>query len=279
MKPRPRRSKKEEQRRLRVETPSLFADDPAFGDGLDASDAFYPDARPEKEPLVVPQRWVNAAIALFLLPPAWIWTQTFFTLFSHQTVHHAFWATEELWFFSLGTLLWLIAFFGLPRPVTLYVFGHELTHAIWSWLMGGRVSEFKFSEKGGYILTNKHNFWISLAPYFYPVYSVAVIILYGIASLFWDVAPHTRWLFLALGVTWAFHISFTVWMIPKGQSDLTHHGTFFSLVIIYLMNLALLSALVILTAPNATFVDFCREFYRNTSHFTGQVMELLRALR
>ena len=219
-----------------------------------------PEERFERAPWVVPTRWVKMVVGVFLLPIAIVWTQAFFSIFSQETIHHGFWATEEFYHFCLGALLWLIFFFGLPRPVTVYVFGHELTHAIWVWLMGGRVSEFKARSDGGYIVTDTHNFWIALAPYFYPIYSVAVVIVYGLASLHWDMAPHTRWLFLALGITWTFHITFTLWMIPKGQSDLTVHGTFFSLVIIYLMNLALLTALVILTAPGATLPGFGREF-------------------
>jgi hypothetical protein len=228
-----------------------------------------------KKPLVVPTRWVNAIIGVFLLPIAAIGTQTFFTIFSTETLNHSFWATEEFWFFALGVILWLVAFFGLPRPIVVYVFGHELTHAIWVWLMGGRVSDFKVSREGGHILTDKHNVWIALAPYFYPIYSVAVVILYGILALFCDVAPYTRWLFLALGITWAFHISFTAWMIPKGQSDLTYHGTFFSLVIIYLMNLALLSALVIIAAPDATFWTFAHELMHNAIWFSHLVIRLV----
>jgi len=263
-----RRSRKADRKKLKVSRgASLFDDD---------YEADYVDEDEDRGSFRVPVRWVNAIIGLFLLPLAGILTQTFFTLFSQQTLHHGFWATEEFWFFSLGAVLWLIAFFGLPRPLVIYVFGHELTHAIWVWLMGGRVSAFKVGAEGGYILTNKQNVWIALAPYFYPIYSVAVVILYFAASFFWDVAPHTRWLFLALGVTWCFHITFTLWMIPKGQSDLTYHGTFYSLVIIYLMNLLLLTALVILTAPQAHVMDFLREFVHNSAAFTSWVAALIR---
>ena len=47
-------------------------------------------------------------------------------------------------------------------------------------------------------------------------------------------------------------------MIPKGQSDLTYHGTFFSLVIIYMMNLLLLALFLILGAPEVSFASFGR---------------------
>ncbi len=266
-----RRPKNADRRKLRVSRQASLFDAADYGE-YEEEEEF----EERGESLRVPTRWVNAVIGLFLLPLAGIWTQTFFTLFSRETIHHGFWATEEFWFFSLGAALWLIAFFGLPRPLVIYVFGHELTHAIWVWLMGGRVSAFKVGAEGGYILTNKQNIWISLAPYFYPIYSVAVVILYFVASFFWDVAPHTRWLFLALGITWCFHITFTLWMIPKGQSDLTYHGTFFSLIIIYLMNLALLTALLLLTAPQAHVVEFVREFLQNSAAFASWAAELFR---
>ena len=171
----------------------------------------------------------------------------------------ALWAGAEFWFFTLGAVLWLIAFFGLPRPVIIYVFGHELTHVLWVWLMGGRVSKFRVSGDGGHIVTNRTNFLIALAPYFFPLYSVLAIAVYGIASLFFNVAPYGQLLYAILGITWAFHLTFTCWMIPKNQTDLSDHGTFFSLVFIYLMNLVLLSALLVIASPQITFASFaCR---------------------
>src|SRR6185437_2717369 len=146
-----------------------------------------------------------------------------------------------------------IAFFGLPRPILIYVFGHELTHALWVWLMGGRVSRFRVSHDGGHIVTNKNNFIIALAPYFFPIYSILAIAVYGILSFFYDVQPYGRLLYAIIGVTWAFHFTFTCWMIPKNQTDLSDHGTFFSMVIIYLMNLLLLSVMLVLAARPVTF--------------------------
>jgi hypothetical protein len=246
-----------------------------------------PAASAPDEVLVIPTRWLNAVIGTFLLIPAGLLTQTFFTAFSKATLDHAFWATEEFWFFGLGSVLWTLWFFGSiwalgePRPLRAYVFGHELTHAIWVWLMGGRVKDFKVRRDGGYILTDTHNFWIALAPYFYPIYSIAVVVLYGAVSIFYNLADSShfsllwvtplQWLFLALGVTWAFHMSFTCWMIPKGQSDLTQYGTFFSLVVIYGVNLALLASLLILAAPEITLDSFGTDLLENTEDFSAAV--------
>lgn len=231
-------------------------------------------AEEEETTLVIPVRWVNAVIALFLLPLAGILTQTFFTCLSRETLNHAFWATEEFWFFGLGALLWTIAFFGLPRPVLIYVFGHELTHALWVWMMGGRVTAFKVGRDGGHIITDTHNFWIALAPYFFPLYSAIVIGAYGIAGLFWDVTPYRELLFGLIGLTWAFHISFTLWMIPKGQTDLTYYGTFFSLVIIYIFNLAILALFLVIASGSVTFASFGNELLENAIEFSSWVTSL-----
>jgi hypothetical protein len=224
----------------------------------------------------IPTRWVNFVVAIFLLPVCAILTQTFFTVFARATVTQRLWAAEEFWFFSLGAVLWLIAFFGLPRPMLVYVFGHELTHALWVLLMGGRVSRFRVGRDGGHIVTDRNNFWIALAPYFFPLYSLITIAGYGILGLFLNVQPYGRLLYALIGATWAFHFTFTCWMIPKKQTDLTDNGTFFSLVVIYLMNLALLSVMLVLASSQISFADLGREFVVNADRFAHWVTTVIR---
>src|SRR5438094_7862183 len=219
-------------------------------------------------PLTVPTRWLKNIIALFLLPWCAILTQTFFTAFARATIDQRLWAGAEFWFFSLGVILWLIAFLGLPRPVIVYVFGHEVTHVLWVWLMGGRVSKFRVSGAGGHIVTNRTNFLIALAPYFFPLYSVLAILVYGIASLFVNVAHYGQLLYAVHGITWAFHLTFTCWMIPKNQTDLSDHGTFFSLVFIYLMNLLLWSVLLLIASLHITFASFAADLAANLRSFS-----------
>ena len=231
------------------------------------------------EPLTVPTRWVKFVFAIFLLPICGVLTQTFFTAFARATVTQRLWAGEEFWFFSLGAVLWLIAFFGLPRPILIYVFGHELTHALWVWLMGGRVSRFHVGPDGGHVVTTKANFWIALAPYFFPIYSILTIAIYGGLSFFLNMQPYGRPLYAVIGVTWAFHFTFTCWMIPKNQTDLTDQGTFFSLVVIYLMNLLLLSVMLILASGQITFESFGADLLTNLGNFTQWMMELIAQLR
>jgi hypothetical protein len=229
---------------------------------------------PLSDRFTVPTRWVKFVFAIFLVPICAILSQTFFTAFARATTTQRLWAGEEFWFFSLGAVLWLIAFFGLPRPILIYVFGHELTHALWVWLMGGRISRFRVGRDGGHIVTNRSNFWIALAPYFFPLYSILAIGVYGALSLFVNIQPYGRWLYAVIGVTWAFHFTFTCWMIPKNQTDLTDQGTFFSLVVIYLMNLLLLSVMLILASPQITFSDFGSDLFTNLGNFSRWLVDL-----
>ncbi len=223
-------------------------------------------------PTHVPKRWVKFLVGLFLIPPAWVVTQTFFTAFAKTTLHDKFWITAEFWYFSLGVIMWLVTFFSLPKFLKVYVFGHELTHAIWVLMMGGRVHRFEVSAEGGHILADRTNTWIALAPYFFPIYSVAAILLYGTAGLFMDVSgsPYREILYGLVGAGWAFHLSFTVWMIPKGQPDLHYGGTFFSLILIYLLNIVLLAVLLIIASPHISWLGFGRELWENAMDFTVQ---------
>lgn len=231
-------------------------------------------------PAAVPKRWVKLFVGIFLLAPAAVLTQTFFTAFARTTVRDAFWITEEFWFFSLGAVLMSVAFFSGLRPIWLYVFGHELTHAIWVLACGGKVHRFRVTRQGGHVLADRTNTWIALAPYFFPIYSVFAIAVYGIAGLFVDVGLYRQWLFGAIGFTWAYHFLFSCWMITKGQPDLYYGGTFFSLVVIYLLNLSCLAAMLVFASPGVSVFSFASELASNaidaTVAFTLAVNRLVR---
>jgi hypothetical protein len=68
-------------------------------------------------------------------------------------------------------------------------------------------------------------------------------------------------------------------MIPKNQTDLSDQGTFFSLVIIYLMNLLLLSLMLILASPQVAFAGFASDLLTNLGNFTRWLVDLFGRLR
>ena len=121
------------------------------------------------------------------------------------------------------------------------------------------------------MLSDRTNTLIALAPYFFPFYSVLAIAIYGICGLVFDVAPYRSLLYAVIGATWAMHMSFTCWMIPKGQPDLHYGGTFFSVMIIYLLNLALLAALLIIASPQLTWQGFASELLQEAVDLTHWV--------
>src|SRR5438045_7715635 len=142
--------------------------------------------------------------------------------------------------------------------------------------MGGRVSRFRVGLDGGHVVTTKANFWIALAPYFFPIYSILTIAICGGLIPLLNMQPYGRLLYAVIGVTWAFHFTFTCWMIPKNQTDLSDQGTFFSLVVIYLMNLLLLSVMLILASPQITFASFGADLFANLDSFSIWLVDLFQ---
>lgn len=216
-------------------------------------------------------KWVKFIIAILLLPICVGAARTLWL------VLRVCGSVDTTWVpLGAGAACWVIIFLMLPKPMWIYVFGHELTHALWTWLFGGEVKKMKVSSKGGHVVISKTNFLIALAPYFFPLYSILVIVIYGVAGLFCDVTPYHRWLYGLIGATWAFHSTFTLWMIPKGQSDLSYHGTFFSLVVIYLMNLLVLTIFLLVASPRVTTHVFIVELYHNILNFSAWVCSWVR---
>lgn len=210
-------------------------------------------------PGAIPLSWVKCAIGLVLAPFCWITTEAALSSFARVTLQASFWRSQEFWFFSMGSLMWLIAFFGVKGRALLflYVLGHECTHALFAVLCGGRVERLRVTSRGGHVLTDKNNVLISLSPYFVPFYTVLLIAGYAAIAHLLDLDErHHRALFALIGVTWTFHLTFTVWMILKNQPDLRQNGTFFSLTLIYLINLLIIVAMLIAGSPSLSWRDF-----------------------
>lgn len=156
--------------------------------------------------------------------------------------------TREILSFSLGVALWIAVFHGLLRPFRAYVLAHEMSHALWGFLSGAAVSDLRVSQRGGSVRLSEAGLFTTLAPYFFPIYTLLLLALYGVFSLFFDPAPWGIPWMAALGASWGFHITFTISVtLDSPQPDLREYGFFFSTLLIVAMNLAiLLFALVLL---------------------------------
>ena len=146
-----------------------------------------------------------------------------------------------------GAACWIVIFLFLPKPMWLYVLGHELTHAVWTWLFGGAVKKMKITSSGGHVVISKTNFLIALAPYFFPLYAVIVIGVFAIGHWLWRWP--LVWFHLLVGAAYAFHVTLTFHVLQTRQSDITSQGCLFSGVVIFLGNVCvLLFGIPLLTA-------------------------------
>ena len=159
-----------------------------------------------------------------------------------------------------GFLLWQLLYLILPRPARSYVLAHELTHALWGWLMGARIMDIKVRKETGSVTLSKSNFLVSLAPYFFPFYTVLVIAAYGVLSFFTDVQVYEFWWLALVGLTWGFHVTCTLHSLLQRQSDIRDNGHLFSYALIYLMNV-LGVALWIVLVSSATPAELAGFFW------------------
>jgi len=178
-------------------------------------------------------KWAKMLVAILLLPLCFGAAKALVLVL--RMTHHA----ETLWIAALGgAACWLVIFLLLPKPMRVYVFGHELTHALWTWLCGGRVRKFKTGASGGHVVVTKNNFLIALAPYFFPLYVVLIVGCFAVGHLIWGWERHLVWFHFLLGAAYCFHVTLTVHILQARQTDITSQGYLFSFVIIFLGNIS-----------------------------------------
>src|SRR6266568_1298355 len=196
-------------------------------------------------------KWVKTIIAIFLLPLCIGVTNALIM------VLHACGDAKTVWVPMLaGAACWLVILLLLPKPMWVYVFGHELTHALWTWLFGGKVKRFKATAKGGHVVISKSNCLVVLAPYFFPLYVVLTVLAFALGHLSFGWERCRPWFHLLVGAAYAFHLTLTWHILQTRQSDISSQGYLFSAVIIFLGNLGvLLVGLPLLTARVTLFTS------------------------
>jgi hypothetical protein len=155
-----------------------------------------------------------------------------------------------------------------------YVFGHELTHAVWVWLFGGSVKKFKATASGGHVVVSKSNALIALAPYFFPLYAVLVVLGFALGNLFWNWQGYLPWFHLLVGAAYAFHVSLTWHILKSRQTDITDQGYLFSAVVIFLGNIIVLLVGIPLLTARVDLLTMLRWWFE----CTGEVLHRLGRL-
>jgi hypothetical protein len=160
------------------------------------------------------------------------------------------------YFFAAGSLTYLTLHVLFRKPILTYVFGHELTHALFAVLFGGSVKSFHASDRGGRVTLTKSNFIITLAPYFFPLYTFIVLLFYG-AAVAAGLQRAVGWTVFLAGASFAFHLVLTAVFLQTDQSDIREYGIIFSFPLIYLFNVTFTAFLVqLLLAENRDYLLF-----------------------
>ncbi|OEG71807.1 hypothetical protein ATZ36_12635 [Candidatus Endomicrobiellum trichonymphae] len=166
--------------------------------------------------------------------------------------------------FWIGILCYVVFQVILYKPMKTYVFGHELSHAIAGILSGARIKKFNIRKESGSIVLTKDNVWITLAPYFFPIYTYIVIIIYIFLGWFVNIKQFYGYFLFLAGFSIAFHVALTTYILSIEQSDLRIYGTFFSYIIIFMANIAVFVLLAALVFPDDIGVkDICLRVFGN----------------
>jgi len=195
-------------------------------------------------------KWTKTILAILLLPVCFGAVRALWLVLRASSRAESFWVAA-----GAGAACWIAIYLLLPKPMLAYVFGHELTHAFWTWLFGGKVKRFKASSGGGHVVVSKSNFLIALAPYFFPLYVVLVVAVFWLGNLIWNWRSFLVWFHLMVGAAYAFHATLTWHILKTDQTDISQQGYLFSAAVIFLGNMVVLLIGIPLLLPKVTLLN------------------------
>ena len=212
------------------------------------------------------KRFFKVILACLLLPACF--TQGYAFYQSLRALKHF---EGDTLFFLYGMILYFLLHTLLFKPTFLYVWGHEMVHALASLSMGGKVGKMKVGKKEGQVQTSKSNAFVDLAPYFVPIYALLLCLISFFAIRLFKIQNVQDLFFFLIGFFLTFHIVMTVEYLKTKQPDLVGLGSFLSLELIFLGNL-----LVIIVVLGFIFPEVSpKDYFMNAVHATGSAYRRL----
>ena len=151
-----------------------------------------------------------------------------------------------------ATMTWFYFWKGREWYV-LYVFAHEMTHAVVGLCCFAKIHSITINKTNGCVVLSKDNVAISLAPYCVPFYLLIALVCCAILIRIWPQQPFWPWAAL-FGALALFHVLYTIdALVSTAQSDVRVYGRFFSYWLIITVNL--LIATFALSAANILSFD------------------------
>lgn len=205
---------------------------------------------------------IKTIIGVFALPLVAAVSIAFYGQFGNIDIF----LTKGQQYFLMGVASYCLMQLLMFKPVYAYVLGHESVHALAGWICLGKVTSFNVTSAGGSVTTSKNNIFISLSPYFVPIYAIVITVLYYVVAdrLIEDVVVQPYYMFL-LGATLAFHLVMTVDTLKTKQPDLIKTGYLTSGVLIYIINLLVISGVLHLLFTGFSYRTFLGNFWRESA--------------
>ncbi|MBP7795416.1 MAG: M50 family metallopeptidase [Elusimicrobiales bacterium] len=156
-------------------------------------------------------------------------------------------------FFLSGFILYILIHVNKRFRTTVnyvYVFSHELSHAVSGFLSGNSIKKIKVSKRNGYVsFGSRVNKFTAIAPYIFPLYNILISIIYFLLP-FEVKKDYFRFFIFTQGLFFSFHIINTVDAISINQTDFKETGgRFVSTVLIILLNLIFFIFLIYIITP------------------------------
>ena len=176
-------------------------------------------------------------------------------------------------FFMWGVAGYAILHLLFYKPTYVYVLGHEAVHAGMAWVFGGKIKSFKASKKGGSVTTDKSNTAIELGPYFVPIYAIIITVVYFLVATSYSVNSSV-FMFL-IGFALAFHVISTVEVMKVRQPDILKSGYFFSVVLVYVLNIVVISLIFAMVFPGFGIRNFFFDMWNSSKNIYVAVVRQL----
>ena len=158
--------------------------------------------------------------------------------------------------FVLGAVVYAGIHYRFYNFSRMYVFIHEMTHALAAVLCGIRIKDVSVGKESGYVKMSRTNTFVVLAPYFVPGYVLMVALLYAGLSVFVDLTPYRQVVLFLIGFFMAFHFIqtfHTLWEVDQPDLQVAG-GKFFSCVSIVLANMLVLALVLKMLFPQDIFL-------------------------
>lgn len=184
------------------------------------------------------RRFLLLLLAVVGLPMIWGLAVALLQGFAADVAGGPLLSSGRLWFLGGAVAMTALYAWKGRALMVVYVFAHEMTHALAGLLFLSRIHRVSVRETGGFVELSKSNLVIVLAPYCVPLYLLVAVGMRALTAWLWPGAlPEGPWLGL-FGALTLFHVLYTLSaLLSVAQPDVREYGWLFSYWLILCVNL------------------------------------------